>query len=108
MLYIIDFGLSQYYKDVNTGLHIPYKEHKSLIGTSCFTSINAHNGIEQTRRDDIESIGYMLIYLLKGKLPWKDVGGKTKAHMQDNILRVKEGISLQQLCSGLKIGRAHV
>ena len=77
-IYIIDFGLSKRFKDKKTGEHIPYKENKGLIGTARYVSLNTHLGIgdllfiflEQSRRDDMESLGYLWLYCLKGSLPW--------------------------------------
>ena len=69
LIHIIDFGLSKRYKDKTTGQHIPYRENRDLVGTVRYTSINAHLGIEQSRRDDIEGIGYILVYFYLGRLP---------------------------------------
>ena len=77
-VYTIDYGLSKRYKDKNSGQHIPYRENRHLIGTARYASLNAHLGIEQSRRDDIESIGYVLVYFLVGRLPWQSKQEKAK------------------------------
>ena len=92
-LYIIDFGLSKRYKDKNTGQHIPYRENRHLVGTARYASINAHLGIEQSRRDDIESIGYVLVYLAFGRLPWQnknEKGKKTNKTLEKKLLTPPE------------------
>ena len=78
LIHIIDFGLSKRYKDKTTGQHIPYRENRDLVGTVRYTSINAHLGIEQSRRDDIEGIGYILVYFYLGRLPWQGKQDKAK------------------------------
>ena len=78
LVHIIDFGLAKRYKDKNTGQHIPYRENRHLVGTARYASINSHLGIEQSRRDDIESIGYVLVYFLLGRLPWQSKQEKGK------------------------------
>jgi serine/threonine protein kinase len=78
LIHIIDFGLSKRYKDKNSGQHIPYRENRHLVGTVRYASINAHLGIEQSRRDDIEGIGYVLVYFYLGRLPWQGKQDKGK------------------------------
>ena len=77
-LHVIDFGLSRRYKDKNSHQHIPYRENRHLVGTARYSSINAHLGIEQSRRDDLESIGYVLTYFINGRLPWQSKHEKGK------------------------------
>lgn len=77
-IYVIDFGLSKRYVHPHTGEHILIKKHKGLIGTARFASINAHLGLEQSRRDDLQSLGYLIIYLAKGDLPWQKMKAKTR------------------------------
>ncbi len=67
-IYLIDFGLSKKFMEGKT--HIKFKQKRVLIGTTRYASINAHYYHEQSRRDDLESLGYVLIFLLLGKLPW--------------------------------------
>lgn len=103
LVHFIDFGLSKRYKDPKTNQHIPYKENKQLTGTARYVSVNTHKGIEQSRRDDLESLGYVLIYLFKGTLPWQGLKAKTKLEKYSKILERKENTPLDILCKGIPV-----
>lgn len=99
-IYIIDFGLAKKYMQRN-GEHIEYREGKSLTGTARYASINTQMGIEQGRRDDMESLGYVLIYFLKGVLPWQNLQANDKNEKYEKIQHKKLSTSIQELCFGL-------
>jgi hypothetical protein len=80
--------------------HIPYKDGKSLTGTARYASINTHKGIEQSRRDDLETIGHVLLYLLKGSLPWQGLPGRSKNEKYAAIKKKKIETPLETLCRG--------
>ena len=97
----IDYGLAKKYIYPRTGLHIPPKEGKSLTGTARYASINTHIGLEQSRRDDLESIGYVLIYFLKGVLPWQGLKANGKKEKYELIMEKKISTPIEELCRGL-------
>jgi casein kinase 1 len=89
LIYVIDLGLSKKFKDPKTGQHIPFREGKLLLGTARYTSINTHLGIEQSRRDDLEGIAYVLIYFLKGTLPWIGLKAENRKQKYEMITEKK-------------------
>mmetsp|Transcript_28525 Transcript_28525/g.51616 ORF Transcript_28525/g.51616 Transcript_28525/m.51616 type:complete len:437 (+) Transcript_28525:58-1368(+) len=99
LVYLIDFGLAKKYMD-NKCNHIAYRENKSMTGTARYASINAHQGIEQSRRDDIEAIGYVLMYFNRGQLPWQGFTAATKEEKYQKILECKKSTTVEQLCKG--------
>eukprot|EP01022_Parablepharisma_sp_SALTPOND_P019986 TRINITY_DN3516_c1_g1_i1.p2 TRINITY_DN3516_c1_g1~~TRINITY_DN3516_c1_g1_i1.p2 ORF type:complete len:396 (+),score=66.96 TRINITY_DN3516_c1_g1_i1:2136-3323(+) len=101
--YIIDYGLAKRYRNPRTKMHIPYKQNKKLTGTARYSSINTHMGIEQSRRDDIECLGYTFIYMAKGELPWQGIKAETKKEKYEKILERKSDVSIDYLCKGLPI-----
>jgi casein kinase 1 len=100
MVYVIDFGLAKRFRNAKTGDHIPYRDGKNLTGTARYASVNTHLGLEQSRRDDIEGIGYVLMYFLKSKLPWMGLQAKTKDEKYEKIKDKKISVTVEQLCKG--------
>ena len=102
-LHILDFGLSKRFRDPLTNLHIPYRDHKNFTGTARYASINTHFGIEQSRRDDLESLGHLFVYFVKGVLPWQNMQAATKKEKYDKIRDKKVAITADQLCKDLPL-----
>lgn len=96
-IYVIDFGLAKRYRDPETLEHIPCIEGKQLTGTARFASVYTHLGFEQSRRDDLECLGFVLMYFYR-KLPWQEVKGKTRKEVYNKIARKKLRISVDKLC----------
>lgn len=100
-IYLIDYGISKEYKE--NGRHIAYREGKPFIGTVRFASIAAHKGVEISRKDDLESLGYLLIYFMKGKLPWQNKTKMTEADRRKMVSDLKQNIKDEDLCVALPI-----
>lgn len=100
-IYTVDFALAKLYKDPKTCEHVSYEDNKKLIGCARFASLNAQRGISQTRRDDLESIGYILLYFLKGNLPWQQLNAETFEEFFMEIKEKKTILGVDMLCGDL-------
>jgi len=102
MVYLIDFGLAKKFRDPKDKTIIPYREGKQLVGTLHWASINAHLGIEHSRRDDLESLGYGLIHFFTNELPQYSCKGPNRRKLlSKKIMQQKMSLPIKQLCKGL-------
>ena len=93
---MIDFGKCLPFKSSKTNQHIPFK-HFTYPFDPMFSSLNSHLGIHPSRRDDIESFVYLLVYLHRGKLPWRKAEGKSKKEKENEIFELKKKITIESL-----------
>ena len=100
IVYILDFGLSKKYWSSKRDEHIPFCTNKKLTGTARYASINALSGCEQGRRDDLESIGYIIMYFIRGNLPWQGLKINNKDDRYKKICDKKKATSAKELCEG--------
>ena len=101
LIYLVDFGLAKRYKEEYTNFHIPLRQGIKLTGTIRFASCNAMNKKELSRRDDMESIGYLFLYLLKGSLPWQGLKIKQKSEKYEKIREMKMNLDFKLICEGI-------
>ena len=94
-VYLVDFGLAKKY--IKDNQHIPYRENKTLTGTVRYASLNTHLGIEQSRRDDLECLAYVLFYFLKGSLPWQNLRANSKREKFEKIMEKKMTTLISEL-----------
>lgn len=99
-LLVIDFGFAKRFLN-NLNEHVEFKEGKKMIGTARFVSVNTHLGKRQSRRDDLEALCYMLIYLGKGTLPWLHIRSASTYSQYEKILSIKQASNPNVLCEGL-------
>lgn len=97
-VHIIDYGLAKEYIDQNSGTHIPFRSQKGPIGTARYMSVNTHLGKEQSRRDDLEALGYVIIYLTRGSLPWQGLPATDHKERMTKIGDLKKKLALEDIC----------
>ncbi len=98
-IHLIDFGLSKKFINTQTFQHEKYNKCRQFIGSFRYSSVKNHIGVEQSRRDDLESIGYMFLYFLKKKLPWQGIPGNDKLKKMKKIYQIKKNLNLKKFCN---------
>jgi hypothetical protein len=100
-VFIINFGISKEYCDISTRLHVPFHHNRHLTGTAAFASINNHLGVEPGCRDDLKSLTYMLIYFLRGSLPW--LTNDHEKLSSSTMLKRKANTTIEVLCREIPV-----
>jgi len=98
-IYVTDLGLAAEYRPNRAPRSVPSNPH--LLGTAVFASVTGHLGVEQSRRDDMESLGYILLYFLRGHLPWQNVEGEMKQEKYKLMMEKKGTIGVDELCDNV-------
>ena len=101
ILYLIDFGLAKKYRSSRTGKHVNFSITNRYTGTARYSSLNALKGYTVSRRDDIECVAYILIFFMRGGLPWENIEGKTSVERYTKIYKLKKLITPEKLCQNL-------
>ncbi|CAD8170225.1 unnamed protein product [Paramecium pentaurelia] len=101
-IYVIDFGISKIFRDKNGKIH-PFRDNTSFIGTTRYASIAAHKGYELSRKDDIESLIYVLLYFMKGQLPWQNMQNVSDEERTVKVGELKMSIDPRELCKDVPI-----
>lgn len=97
LIHLVDFGLARVYRDVHSPFHILSTTGQPFVGTTTFASVNTHNGISPSRRDDLESLSYVLLYLLVGSLPWQNIKAKSLRRRNQLAGKAKQHPSVERL-----------
>ncbi|CAK87070.1 unnamed protein product (macronuclear) [Paramecium tetraurelia] len=101
-IYVVDFGISKIFRDKNGNIH-PFRDNTSFIGTTRYASIAAHKGFELSRKDDIESLIYVLLYFIKGQLPWQNMQNVSDEERTAKVGEMKMSIDPRELCKDAPI-----
>lgn len=100
-VFLIGFGLARLFRDPATRRHTAQIHESGIIGSVRYSSINCHLGLTPSRRDDLESLVYVIVYLTRGSLPWQGITAQSGQIHHDEVLRVKQATTVEALCEGL-------
>lgn len=110
-VYLVDFGVTKKYRDYTSRKHVPPDQARTIVGSVMYISLNAHKGIEHARRDDLESLGYSMVYMFKGSLPWQEfrvlllpwqnARAFSEWRLYSMIYNKKRKTTLEKLCQGM-------